>query len=305
MERHRRHDRTRSARVEQPEGSQRDARHHAHAGLEERENRRAVPCASGGRGHFTNIEVDVTVTGRYYTIPAAAALDYGVHYWRVQAADALGNWGGWSTPFQFALTNMTSPKDGTTTTSTRPTFEWAAVSGAVEYHFELADNEDFISPVETYTGPNRSYRPVTPLAAGLYYWHVNVDGGDWMPTWTIVITPAKPGRPALSSPANRTILGDNTPTFEWLAATNGNTYQIQVDDNGDFSSPEQDVTVGVGLLSYVADELADAKYYWHVRAINTTPARGARSGISRWIRSRRQYPNRSRRSTKRPAPTRR
>ena len=39
--------------------------------------------------------------------------------------------------------------------------------------------------------------------------------------------------------------------------TSGNTYQIQIDNNLDFSSPAQDVTVGVGLLSYIADELAD------------------------------------------------
>jgi hypothetical protein len=225
---------------------------------------------------LAHLEVEATVAGRYYTVPAADALDYGVHYWRVQAADALDNWGGWSTPFQFALTNMLSPKDGATTTSLRPTFEWAAVIGAAEYHFELADNPDFIGPVATYDGPNRSYVPPAPgLATGMYYWHVNVDGGDWMPTWMLVITPAKPGRPALSSPANKAILGDSTPTFDWLASPNGNTYQIQIDDNGDFSSPEQDVTVGVGLLSYVADELPDARYYWHVRAFNADGAPGA------------------------------
>jgi hypothetical protein len=224
-------------------------------------------------------EVDVTVTGRSYTVQAEDALDYGVHYWRVEAFDALGNEGDWSTPFQFALTNMLSPTDGTTTTSTRPTFKWAAVTGAGLYNFELADNPDFIDP-ETYSGPNRSYRPPAALDAGMYYWHVNVDGGDWMPTWTLVITPAKPGRPKLSSPANKAILGDNTPTFDWLASTNGSTYQIQIDDNGDFSSPAQDVTVGVELLSYIADELPDARYYWHVRAINTDGAPGAWS--ARW-----------------------
>jgi hypothetical protein len=46
------------------------------------------------------------------------------------------------------------------------------------------------------------------------------------------------------------------PAFEWLTALNGETYQIQIDNNGDFSSPEQDVTDGVGLLSYGADERA-------------------------------------------------
>jgi hypothetical protein len=51
-------------------------------------------------------------------------------------------------------------------------------------------------------------------------------------------------------------------------------YQIQIDNNGDFSSPAQDVTVGVGLLSYVADELPDGKYFWHVCAFNGDGAPG-------------------------------
>jgi V8-like Glu-specific endopeptidase len=227
-----------------------------------------------------HVEVEVTVTGRTYTVPAVDALDYGVHYWRVQAADALDNWGDWSTPFQFALTNMLSPKDGATTTSLRPTFSWAAVTGAVVYNFELADNPNFIGPVETFSGPNRSFRPATPLAAGPYYWHVNVDGGDWMPTWTLVITPAKPGRPALSSPANRSITSDNTPTFGWLSEPypflHQFRHQIQIDNQRDFSSPEQDVIVGVGLLSYIADELPDGTYYWRVRVIYRD------QGESRW-----------------------
>jgi hypothetical protein len=226
---------------------------------------------------FTQIEAEGTVSGtNTYTLPAVDALGYGVHYWHVQAIDALGNMGEWSTPFQFALSNMTGPKDGATTTALRPTFAWAAVSGASAYRFELADNPDFTRPLAgEYDGLKRSYVPPLPLTPGMYYWHVNVDGGDWMPTWTLVITPAKPGRPALSSPANTTITSDNTPTFAWLAALNGSTYQIQIDNNGDFSSPAQDVTVGVGLYTYIADQLPDARYFWHVRAFNADGAPGA------------------------------
>jgi hypothetical protein len=159
------------------------------------------------------------------------------------------------------------------------------VANAFRYHFQLADNENFTGPLAgEYEGLKRSYRPAVALASGVYYWRVQVNTGtvygDWMPTWTIVITPARPGRPGLSRPSNRAILGDNTPTFDWLPATNGDTYQIQIDNNGDFSSPEQDVTLGSDLLSYVAEALPDGRYFWHVRALNSDGAPGRWS--ARW-----------------------
>ena len=51
----------------------------------------------------------------------------------------------------------------------------------------------------------------------------------------------------LLSPANAALPNDNTPTLNWKPATVDNiTYQVQIDNTSDFSSPEQDVTVGVG-----------------------------------------------------------
>jgi hypothetical protein len=225
--------------------------------------------------NFTSAPIDVTVGGTSYTLPADQALGYGLHYWRVKAIDALGNEGDWSTPFQFALTAMTSPKDGTTTTNPRPTFAWAAVTGALSYHFELDDDPDFTVPLAgEYEGPNRSYVPPVVLGAGAYYWRVSVDGGDPMPAWTLVISPAKPAKPALSTPANKTLTNDNTPTFTWQAVLYGTSYQLQVDNNSDFSSPEQDVRLDTEPWSYVADALPDGKYYWRVRAFNADTAPG-------------------------------
>ncbi len=66
-----------------------------------------------------------------------------MYYWRVSAKDALGNWGDPSAPFSFSVTFMLTPKDGSTTTNLKPIFSWAAVSGAVEYHFELSEDDDF------------------------------------------------------------------------------------------------------------------------------------------------------------------
>jgi len=49
---------------------------------------------------------------------------------------------------------------------------------------------------------------------------------------------------------------------------------VQIDNNGTFTSPEQDVIVGVGPTSYIASDLADGKYSWRVRALNSDDAPG-------------------------------
>jgi hypothetical protein len=83
----------------------------------------------------------------------------------------------------------------------------------------------------------------------------------------------------LAEPANRTLTNDNSPTFVWSAVIDGHTYQLQIDDDRKFGSPTVDETLDVGLLTYVADELPDGRYFWRVRAINSVGVPG------RWSRS--------------------
>jgi len=55
----------------------------------------------------------------------------------------------------------------------RPTFEWAALAGAQEYTFELAQDADFVNLVWTYQNTDA---PPARNGAGCrtYYWHVRV-----------------------------------------------------------------------------------------------------------------------------------
>jgi immune inhibitor A len=213
------------------------------------------------------------------TYTLGTALNYGVYYWCVQARDAQHNWGEWSTPFQLAITILTSPKDGSSTTNRRPSFQWAALPGATLYHIQIDDDPNFGSLWgEAENTPSRSVTPNIDLPLGVSYWRVRATNGPnttWMPTWSVIITPAKPGATTLVSPANAALTNDATPVFTWLTTTNGHTYQIQIDNNGDFRSPVQDVIVGTGLLSYTALDLTDGLYNWRVRAINTEGAPGA------------------------------
>ena len=75
---------------------------------------------------------------------------------------------------------------------------------------------------------------------------------------------------------------DDTPTlqFDLSDPDSGDIvkYQIQIDNNSDFSSPEVDVTEGSGSaeprsnVTYTPSALANGQYYWRVKAIDDDAA---------------------------------
>jgi len=82
-----------------------------------------------------------------------------------------------------------------------------------------------------------------------------------------------PKATTLSSPADGTYTNDNTPTFSWNEADDPgcsglNHYQIQVDDNSDFSSPEVDESTGTSTSYTPSSSLPDGKYYWRVAVVS-------------------------------------
>jgi hypothetical protein len=75
-----------------------------------------------------------------------------------------------------------------------------------------------------------------------------------------------PPTPALLSPADGTITSNNTPTFNWTDVSDfsGVTYELQVDDDPNFSSPE--ILLNTTSTSYTpATGLAGGDYSWCVR----------------------------------------
>jgi hypothetical protein len=71
--------------------------------------------------------------------------------------------------------------------------------------------------------------------------------------------------PKLRKPVQNAFTRDTTPTFTWNAITGAVRYQIQVDNNSDFSSPV--FTVASTTTTYTrSTALAEGRYYWHVRA---------------------------------------
>jgi len=88
---------------------------------------------------------------------------------------------------------LTSPADGSVTTTNPPLFDWEPSDGAIRYHIQVADNPLFNSPaLDDSTIAGNSYLPAGGLPVGTYYWHVRATAGatwsEWAPAWSFSLT---------------------------------------------------------------------------------------------------------------------
>jgi len=74
--------------------------------------------------------------------------------------------------------------------------------------------------------------------------------------------------PTLIAPTSGLVTNDNQPVFSWNAVVDADTYQIVIDNNSNFSSPEVDTEVNT--LTHAPGVLSDSLYYWRVRAVCIT-----------------------------------
>jgi|GEM_PF-4045762 len=92
-------------------------------------------------------------------------------------------------------------------------------------------------------------------------------------TLLTILSPVPPAFPQLSpptllSPENGWWTNDNTPFFDWTAVEGADSYQILVDNDPNFTSPEiNDFPTADNYTPTV--ELPEGVYYWKVRARNT------------------------------------
>jgi hypothetical protein len=129
----------------------------------------------------------------------------------------------------------------------------------------------------------------------LYWWRCRasygVDTGPWMPVaiFTINVGGTPPSPPVLAVPVDSTVRRDTNSLLAWYPSTDADpgdfirAYQVQVDDEADFSSPFIDETlltdqqlsalpsswllaVPLGRLAGSANLMPGTVYYWRVRA---------------------------------------
>ncbi|HEX2897397.1 MAG TPA: lamin tail domain-containing protein, partial [candidate division Zixibacteria bacterium] len=97
------------------------------------------------------------------------------------------------------------------------------------------------------------------------------ESGDWrIISWTLYAQniALQPENPIQELPKNRAVISDATPTFDWADFPDADEYDLQVDNNWDFSSPEINVS-GLNTSEYTAlSALPDDGYFWRVRSID-------------------------------------
>jgi len=189
----------------------------------------------------------------------------GVWYYRVRAVNAGGD-GPWSNsefvtvgPAGPVLYDINNPDgDG------EYVVDWSDVTGATSYQLEEDDNCEFSSPTVRYAGTNSQYH-VTGQEPGLWFYRVrayNADGpGLWSNMRWAGVLPAAPILPKIVNDD-----GDAAYLVDWSDVTGATYYELQEDDNPDFTSP----TVRyVGLNSqYQVYGQGAGLWYYRVRVTN-------------------------------------
>lgn len=227
--------------------------------------------------NFSSPGYDEIVTGNNHRPPMD--LDQGIYYWRVRAFNEYDTPGDWSSPERFAIsippeapTLVVPARDVILDSTNRPAFSWQGVSNATQYQIQVDDSSSFNSPEYQSTDSNIGHTSRQGLSQGVYSWRVRAFNeydtpGDWSSTWQFTVS-IPPDAPVLVNPENgdRAFAGRNV-AFEWQEVSNVVRYQVQVDNNSSFRSPEKDTTLpGDDLLARFS--LSTDTYSWRVRAIN-------------------------------------
>ncbi len=171
------------------------------------------------------------------------------------------------------------PIPGSTPPNLRPTFDWADIPGATSYNLVVSRYASYAYPLINISSAASTYTPGVDLPRNtLLYWRVRANlpnAGPWV-TSTFK-SPNPPYPPVLSSPANNALLTVYTPKLDWLASTLPTgvafgAYQLEVDDNPDFSSPILARSIlNAGSHEYAIPTALDANttFYWRVRTLNS------------------------------------
>jgi len=222
---------------------------------------------------FTSPEYGITTTSSQWTVNSS--LSDGVYFWRVRAGNDVG-WSDWSEIRKFSILNppnppaLTSPENGGSTADLLPTFYWNSISGVDNYEIEIDNNSNFSSPERSNTVINNYWTVSPELTEGTWYWriraHNDAGWGEWSGGWTLYIVGIPPA-PILVSPINDTTFDNHSPALDWYEIAGVDFYNVEIDDNSDFSSPERATSVDSSEWS-VSPELAEGIWYWRIRAHN-------------------------------------
>jgi hypothetical protein len=173
------------------------------------------------------------------------------------------------TPVDFSAPFISSPSKPLTNNPYIPLM-WSAVWNAQAYEVFIASDNGFSKSVLMQVTSETTHIPQLPLPDGLLYMRVrayspDLNPGKWSKTYSFTVDTTPPSPPTLRTPAN----GSATPRRPWLtwAAVSGAAkYQVEVDNNTDFSSIDFSATTTRTTLQ--TKTLLLRTHYWRVRSVD-------------------------------------
>jgi len=164
---------------------------------------------------------------------------------------------------------LASPSNGATNVVQPVGLDWSDVPGVSGYQVQVDDNANFSSPAIDQSPVPSSYSASGLLPGTLYHWRVRANSscgyGNWTSPWTFTTACPTPGTPSLASPSNGATNVAQPVGLDWSVVAGVSGYQVQVDDNADFSSPAIDQSPVPSSYS-ASGLLPGTLYHWRVRA---------------------------------------
>ncbi len=204
-----------------------------------------------------------------------------VYYWRVSGSNTSGT-SGWSVTWEFKtvspqpvfpdIPSLVSPENAAWNQPTTITLCWNSSLNALFYQLQVDEYFDYSSPIFDLSGIKDTSQMVSGLLNNTrYFWRVNASNTDatsfWSFDWIFTTVPEAPEAPVLNSPLSGVTFQPTSLLLMWFPLFNV-TFQLQVDNNIDFSSPVFDQSDIYANLADVAGLEYNVTYYWRVRAIN-------------------------------------
>ena len=193
----------------------------------------------------------------------------GRYFWQFRFLREWG-WSKWSDLYPFTLSlplppELESPADGEEVGNI-PELSWMHCLGAKGYNLQVSEDEGFSSVVLDEEGlKGGSYTPGLPLPKGRYWWRVRTVDADGPGRWShprSFVVGEELAVPSLEGPVGGEEMA--FPVLRWRKIEGIGEYQVQVDEDSGFGSPEEAVVRGT---TYVP-ELPAGEYYWRVRGRN-------------------------------------
>jgi hypothetical protein len=235
------------------------------------------------------------------TLPTPLAI--GQVRWEVKGWSAAAGHGPWSAdgwftvapaaPQQLTAPTLVAPIGNATVTTTQPTYQWQAITGATDYYIYVSNggtvSGGWLTAVQAGCAAGTgtcSGTLATALATGQTRWEVKgwspaVGHGPWSADGWFTVAQAAPQQltaPTLVAPIGNTTVTTTQPTYQWQAITGATDYYIWVSNGGTVSggwltAAGAGCPAGTGTCSgTLATALATGQTRWEVKG--WSPAAG-------------------------------